>query len=162
MFILVECWVRTLALLRLEPCAGKLACTVLRRVGAGNSSRLSDFASVEQLDFPELKGHPIGITNGESGTCIITCSYEARRYGIKTGMRVRDAKGLCPHFISRASRPQRYAKIASDIMAALKTITPNIEIFSVDEAFLDITRCQTLYGHPLEIAKRVKQTVYDI
>ena len=48
------------------------------------------FASIEQLDFPELQGQPIGITNGWDGTTIITCSYEARAFGIKTGMRVRE------------------------------------------------------------------------
>jgi len=119
------------------------------------------FASIEQLDFPELKGQPIGITNGEAGTCIITCSYEARLYGIKTGMRVKEALQLCPHFIVCPSRPKRYAKISTNIMTALKSITPDIEIFSVDEAFLDITRCQKLYGHPIEIARRVKHAVYQ-
>lgn len=120
------------------------------------------FASIEQLDFPELKGQPIGVINGESGTCIITCSYEARSYGIKTGMRLKEAKLLCPHFIACPARPYRYAALSSNIMEALKTITPDIEVFSVDEAFLDITHCQRLYVHPIEIAKRVKQIVYDV
>ena len=57
------------------------------------------FTSVEQLDYPELQGIPIGITNGWRGSTIITCSYEARAYGIKTGMRVREAKALCSDFI---------------------------------------------------------------
>ena len=47
------------------------------------------FCSVEQMDNPELQGRPIGITNGSQGTCIITCSYEARAFGIRTGMRLR-------------------------------------------------------------------------
>lgn len=72
------------------------------------------FASVEQLDFPELNGRPIAITNGGQGTCIITCSYEARAYGIKTGMRIYDAKDLCPHLVQRSARPWRYAEILRD------------------------------------------------
>jgi DNA polymerase-4 len=120
------------------------------------------FASIEQLDFPELKGQPIGITNGTTGSCIITCSYEARLYGIKTGMRVKEAKKLCAHFLPCPSRPGRYTEVSRNIMAALQTITPDLEIFSVDEAFLDITRCQKLHGHPIEIAKLVKQVVYQV
>ncbi len=118
------------------------------------------FASIEQLDYPELKGQPIGITNGTSGTCIITCSYEARLYGIKTGMRLKDANKLCPHFIACPSRPKRYAQVSHDIMVALQSITPDIEVFSVDEAFLDVTRCQRLYGHPIVIASKIKHIIH--
>ena len=62
------------------------------------------FASVEQLDYPEWRGQPLAVTNGQQGTCIITSSYEARAYGIKTGMRIYDAKRLCPHLIA-SGRP---------------------------------------------------------
>lgn len=119
------------------------------------------FASVEQLDFPELRGRPVAVTNGKVGTCIITCSYEARRFGIHTGMRLPKALALCPDLIQRSSRFARYGEVSSDIMQALQGITPDIEIFSVDEAFLDVTHCQQLHGHPIAIAKKVKQLVYD-
>jgi DNA polymerase-4 len=119
------------------------------------------FASVEQLDHPEFRGKPIGITNGREGTCIITCSYEARSYGVKTGMRLKQARQLCPDLIQCPARPQRYAAVSGAIMAALEeTISPEMEIFSVDEAFLDITRCQTLLGHPAQIAALAKQVVF--
>lgn len=120
------------------------------------------FASVEQLDYPELRGRPVAITNGKQGTCIITCSYEARAYGIKTGMRLKQASQLCPELIQRPTRFQRYTELSSAIMQALQALTPDIEIFSVDEAFLDITHCQQLHGHPIDIAKQVKQMIYDI
>lgn len=119
------------------------------------------FASVEQRDCPELQGRPIGITNGLTGTCIITSSYEARAYGIKTGMRVRDAKQLCPDFIQIPARPQRYAQVSTAIMEALTTITPDMEVFSVDEAFLDVTHCQNLLGSPEQIARQAKDVVYE-
>ncbi len=119
------------------------------------------FASIEQLDFPELQGQPIGITNGWDGTTIITCSYEARAFGIKTGMRVREAKKLCAGFIKRPSRPRRYAEISSRIMKELVLFTPDVEVFSVDEAFLDITSCQKLFGSPEKIAKLVKEKISD-
>lgn len=117
------------------------------------------FASVEQLDYPELQGRPIGVTNGMTGTCVITSSYEARKYGIKTGMRVKEAKKLCPEFVQRPARPERYSEISTRIMTALQAITPTIEVFSVDEAFLDLTACQAVFGSPVDMARRAKETV---
>jgi DNA polymerase-4 len=118
------------------------------------------FASVEQRDRPEWRGRPVAITNGLQGTCIITSSYEARARGIHTGMRVKRARQLCPDLIQCAARPERYARVSSAIMQSLQGISPDIEIFSVDEAFLDITRCQRLLGSPEQIAQLTKQTVY--
>ena len=119
------------------------------------------FASIEQGDHAEWRGRPVAITNGRQGTCIITCSYEARAYGIKTGMRLTQARQLCPELIQCPAHPERYAAISADIMESLQDITPDIEIFSVDEAFLDITRCQRLLGAPPQIAKLAKQKVFD-
>lgn len=119
------------------------------------------FCSVEQIDHPELQGHPIGITNGSQGTCIITSSYEARAYGVRTGMRLKEAQRICPGFLQVPAHPERYAQISSRIMEALSSITPDREIFSVDEAFLDITHCQRLLGTPQQIAQQVKQTVLE-
>lgn len=119
------------------------------------------FAAIEQKDFPELHGKSVAVTNGEQGTCIITSSYEARAYGVKTGMRLAEAKMLCPNLIQRPARPHRYSEVSSRIMHALQAITPDIEIFSVDEAFLDVTTCQQLHGDPVEIGRMVKRCVYD-
>ncbi len=120
------------------------------------------FASIEQMDFPELRDKPVAVTNGSDGTCIITCSYEARAYGVKTGMRLRDAKKLCSHLIVRHTRIKRYTELSSRIMSALESITPDIEVFSVDEAFLDVTHCQKLWGTPESIGRKVKKLVTDI
>ncbi|MEJ2143376.1 MAG: DNA polymerase IV [Gammaproteobacteria bacterium] len=119
------------------------------------------FASVEQRDKPEWRGRPVAVTNGLQGTCIITCSYEARSYGIKTGMRLKEARQKCPELIQCPAAPERYAQTSSAIMSALEHITPDVEIFSVDEAFLDVTHCQRLLGSPATIAQLVKQTVYE-
>jgi DNA polymerase-4 len=120
------------------------------------------FASIEQHDCPELRGRPVAITNGEVGTCIITASYEARAYGVKTGMHLKLARLLCPDLIQCPARPQRYAAVSSRIMSALQQITPDLEIFSVDEAFLDVTRCQRLHGSPPRIAQRTKELVTEV
>ncbi|MCR4348105.1 MAG: DNA polymerase IV [Sulfuricaulis sp.] len=120
------------------------------------------FASVEQRDFPELRGKPVGVTNGEVGTTLITCSYEARAFGVKTGMRVYEARRLCPKLIQRPARPKVYAAVSTRIMYALRDISPDIEVFSVDEAFIDVTHCQRLHGSPEHIAQLARQRIHDI
>lgn len=120
------------------------------------------FASIEQLDNVTLRQRPVAVTNGLRGTCIITCSYEARARGVYTGMRLREAQGLCPDLIRRPARPQRYAELATRMTAALRErISPELEIFSVDEAFLDVTRCQRLFGSPLAIAQLTRNVVHE-
>ncbi len=120
------------------------------------------FASIEQNVRPELQGKPIGITNGLTGTCFITCSYEARAYGIKTGTRLKQAKYLCPHVQQVPARPELYAKVSTDIMSALQSVTPDIEVFSVDEAFLDITHCQGIYKNPIHAGELARQIVKNV
>ena len=117
------------------------------------------FAAIEQHDRPELRGRPVAITNGLQGTCCITTSYEARAYGVKTGMRLREARKLCPDIVQVAARPERYAAVSSRIMAALIDVTPDVEVFSVDEAFLDVTHCQSLWGAPERIAEMTRRVV---
>jgi DNA polymerase-4 len=119
------------------------------------------FASVEQLDNPEWRGRAIAITNGEQGTCIITSSYEARSYGIKTGMRIQEAKRLCKKLIQVPARPERYVEISTAIMDGLYALTPAVEIFSVDEAFLDVTDCQSLHGSPEKMGLMAKDIVFQ-
>ena len=121
----------------------------------------SFFASVEQLDDPAMLGQPVAVTNGLTGTCVITSSYEARAYGIKTGMRLKEARRLCSGLIQRPARPRRYAEISTTIMKSLTSISPDIEVFSVDEAFIDISKIQRMSGHPIDIAQRIKQCIFD-
>ena len=118
------------------------------------------FASVEQYDHPQWRGQPVVVTNGAMGTCIITSSYEARHFGIKTGMRLRDAYQRCPHLIRAPSRPNRYVAVSTAIMQALQNISPDIEIFSIDEAFLDLTHCQRLHGSAIIAAKKIKEVIF--
>ena len=119
------------------------------------------FASIEQRDFSYLRNKPIAVTNGINGSCIITCSYEARASGIKTGMRFSDAKKLCPNLIKRSSRPYEYTKVSEKIMETLYSISPDIEIFSIDEAFIDLTHCQKIYSSPINAAKLTKRRIFN-
>jgi DNA polymerase-4 len=120
------------------------------------------FASVEQMDKPEWQGRPIAVTNGVQGTTIITSSYEARAWGIRTGMRLKQARILCPELIQAPARPERYAAISTHIMHALTQITPDVEVFSGDEALLEVTYCQKLLGTPENIARQVKKIVFKV
>jgi len=120
------------------------------------------FASVEQLDHPQWRARPLAITNGKIGTCIITSSYEARAFGVKTGMHISKARRLCPELIHAVSRPQRYAEVSTNVMQRLSEFTPEIEIFSVDEAFLDLSQEQSLYGGIQAIAEQIKNRVYQV
>lgn len=119
------------------------------------------FASIEQRDRPEWRGRPVAITNGTQGTCIITCSYEARAYGVKTGMRLKEARKLCPELIQCPAHPERYAATSTAIMAALSRFTPVLEVFSVDEAFLDLTPVQHLNGNAESLGRQIKQRVLE-
>ncbi len=118
------------------------------------------FAAVEQKDHPHLRGKPIGITNGIQGSTLITCSYEARAFGIKTGMKFWQAKKLCPNLIAVGSRPDRYAEVSRDIMTIVGSFSPDLEVFSIDEAFLDITRCQRLHGDPQTVAYKIQEAIF--
>ena len=121
------------------------------------------FASrLEQRDFPELRGRPVAVTNGAKGAAIITASYEARAKGVKTGMHIRDALALCPDIVKRASRPKQYAEVSTAIMAAMDAITPDVEVFSVDEAFLDVTGVQHIHGTPEEMGRMAKGLVHEV
>ena len=68
------------------------------------------FASIEQMDRPEWRGRPVAITNGLTGTCIITCSYEARAYGIKTGMRLKEARKRAYGMIGGVNWPDGFCR----------------------------------------------------
>lgn len=119
------------------------------------------FPSCEQLDFPELVGKPLAVTNGDAGTTIISSSYEARAFGVKTGMHMNEAIKLCPDIIKRSSRPKRYAEISAKIMSALKNITPDIEIFSIDECWIDLKPILSLYGGIDSITKLIRGVILE-
>lgn len=122
---------------------------------------MSFFASVEQLDFPELAGRPVAVLNGKQGATVITASYQARDYGIKTGMKLKEAQKLCPSIVPRPSRPNRYVQISQKIMQALQAqITDEVEVFSIDECFLDLTSVLHLYNSEQAIAQKIRKVVY--
>jgi len=117
------------------------------------------FASVEQQDNPALRGKPIAVTGAGERTVITTSSYEARAYGVKTGMTVYEAKRLCPHIILVVGNNQRYAQICARLQEICLRFTPDTETYSIDEVFLDVTGSHHLFQGPENLARAIKGTV---
>jgi DNA polymerase-4 len=117
------------------------------------------FASVEQRDNPALRGKAIAVTGAGERTVITTSSYEARSFGVKTGMTVYEARRLCPHIILVTGDNAKYALVCSQLEKICLRFTPDLEIYSIDEVFLDITGSHHLFGGPLECAYTIKETV---
>ncbi|HEU5115363.1 MAG TPA: hypothetical protein VFT74_01665 [Isosphaeraceae bacterium] len=100
---------------RLEPCAGKLASTVLRGPGVSNGPRLPDYVSAERVRNLPLRGKPVGVL-GNQGACVIAKSYEMKETGVKTGMPIWEALPLCPKGIY-VKRDFRWYEVLSRMMA---------------------------------------------
>ncbi len=117
------------------------------------------FASVEQRDNPALRDKPIAVTGGGERTVITTSSYEARAYGVKTGMTTYEAKRLCPHIILVVGNNKKYAEVCKGLEQICLRFSPDLEIYSIDEVFLDITRSHHLFGGPENLAASIKAAV---
>ncbi len=115
------------------------------------------FAAIEQRDHPEYRGKPVmvGAFPNQRGI-IATCSYEARALGIHSAMPSRTAGRLCPHGIFLPPDLEKYHRESQYIMAILYSFTPWVEPLSIDEAFLDVTSVQGLFGHAVDVAKKIK------
>ena len=118
------------------------------------------FAAVEQRDHPELRGKPV-IVGGEPGSrgVVSTCSYEARKFGVHSAMPIRTALSLCPDGIFVPVDGAKYQRVSREVMTVLRRFTPAVEQVSIDEAFLDVTGSEGLFGPAPEIARRIKTEV---
>lgn len=120
------------------------------------------FASVEQRDNPEYQGLPVvvGAQPGRRGV-VATCSYEARKFGIHSAMPISEAYRRCPDAVYLRPDMKRYSEASRKVMAVLCEISPLVEPVSVDEAYLDITGLERLFGTPREIGALTKQKVLE-
>ncbi|HCM28003.1 MAG TPA: DNA polymerase IV [Treponema sp.] len=118
------------------------------------------FASVEQLDHVELRGKPVvvGALPGRRGV-VSACSYEARAFGIHSAMPISRALELCPHAAFLPVRFERYRELSKRVMAIFSDFTPDVRQISVDEAFLDMSGTEGLFGPPRAAAAAVKARV---
>lgn len=118
------------------------------------------FASIEQLDDPSLRGRPV-VVGGDRRGVVSTCSYEARRYGIHSAMSVAEARRRCPFAVYVRPRMRRYAEMSALVRATLADFSPRVEMASVDEAYLDATGLERLFGPVEEMGRRLKAEVRE-
>src|SRR5512139_1440989 len=119
------------------------------------------FASVEQQVNPRLRGKPVAVIGSSNRTVIVTRSYEARKFGVKTGMTVGEAKRLCPALIFVVGDNEKYTHTCTELETVYRRFTPDVEIYSVDEAFLDVTTTHHLFGGPESIGRAVRRAVKE-
>ncbi len=118
----------------------------------------SYFASVEQQARPSLRGRPIGVTGRPTErSIVVAASREAKRYKVWTGMPVWEALKACPNLILVSGNPDRYLSVTKQFIEILKGYTALLEIYSVDEAFMDVTQEAPKHGGPIRMAEEIRR-----
>jgi DNA polymerase-4 len=117
------------------------------------------YASVEQLDQPELRGKCVIVGGTTNRGVVSTASYAARKYGVHSAMPIFQAKQICPQGIFMPPRFERYKEVSVTVMSLLKDFTPLVEPVSIDEAYMDISDCDKLHGSPAEIGASIKEII---
>ncbi|MGK9170365.1 DNA polymerase IV [Inquilinus limosus] len=115
------------------------------------------YASVEQLLDPSLRGKPVAVGGG----VVLAASYEAKAFGIRSGMPGRRARELCPQLVFVSSHFRDYQRLGDAAVRVLGDFTPLVERISIDEAFADVAGCTHLFGPPAEIARGIRHRVRD-
>ncbi len=119
------------------------------------------FASVEQRANPSLRGRAMAVAGSKHRGVILSPSYEARAFGVKTGMTYGDAKRACPGLLLVPADPAKYTHTCQELIHIWEDFSPLVELFSIDEAFLDVTGCEQLFGDPIRIAIRIKERIWN-
>ncbi len=118
------------------------------------------FASVEQHDRPELRGKPVVVGSPPDQRGVVSAaSYEARQFGIHSAMPSRTAYQKCPHAIFLPVNGTRYRAVSRQIMRIFESYTPLVQPLSIDEAFLDVTGAQRLFGDGTAIAEKIREDI---
>src|SRR5579859_4429317 len=113
------------------------------------------YASVEQMLDPSLRGKPIAVGGG----VVLAASYEAKYFGVRSGMPGRQARELCPQLTFVSGHFKEYQRLGDAAIAVLNDFTPLVERISIDEAFADVAGCTHLFGSPADIAAAIRQRV---
>ncbi len=121
----------------------------------------SYFASCEQQFNPRLRGKPIGVTAQNGRTAIIAASREAKKLGVKSPSRTFDALGKVPDMIFVPAHFERYWEITQKFLDICKDYSPYIELFSLDEVFMDITSTQNLFDDKYQLIAKIKERIQN-
>ncbi len=119
------------------------------------------YAAVEQLDDPSLRGKPIIVGPRSRRGVVLTASYEARPFRVGSAMPMVRALERCPQAIVVPPRFERYVEVSRLVMATLRDFSPRVEPLSLDEAFLDMSGAEGLFGPPREMGRRIKDAVFE-
>ena len=117
------------------------------------------YASVETLDNPEIAGKPVIVGGGGKRGVVTAASYEARKFGVHSAQPVATARRLCPDGVFLPVRMGRYKEMSDRVFEIFRRFSPLVEALSIDEAFLDVTGTDRLFGGALEVARKIKEAV---
>ena len=122
----------------------------------------SFFASVEMRDDPSLRGRPVAVGGSPDGRGVVaTCSYEARRFGVRSAMPMAQALRLCPELVVLRTRMDKYKDASEAVHSIFRRFTDRIEPLSLDEAFLDVTGSVLFNGSATRIAEAIRRAVRE-
>jgi DNA polymerase IV len=119
------------------------------------------YASVEERDDPSLRGKPLVVGGTSRRGVVCAASYAARKFGIRSAMPMVRAHALCRDLVVVAPRFPRYAEVSEQVFGIFRDFTPLVEGLSLDEAFLDVTRSQALFGDPAGQARDIQHRIRD-
>jgi DNA polymerase-4 len=119
------------------------------------------YAAIEQLDDPTLRGKPVLVGPLSIRGVVLTASYEARPYGVGSAMPIAQARRMCPDAVIVPPRFDRYQEVSATIMSAFADFSPEVEALSLDEAFIDMTGSERLFGGPEAMGYRLKAAIRD-
>jgi DNA polymerase IV len=117
------------------------------------------YAAVEQLDHPELRGRPILVGPPSGRGVVLTASYEARPFDVGSAMPMVEARRRCPEALVVPPRFSRYREVSGTIMRTFREFSPQVEALSLDEAFLDMSGAEHIFGAPTELGARIKSAI---
>lgn len=117
------------------------------------------YASVEQRDDPSLRGRPLVVGGGANRGVVAAASYEARKFGIRSAMPMREAMRRCPDLLRVSPRMDHYKGVSEQVFDVFRQFTPLVEGLSLDEAFLDVGESLAIFGSEVDIARRIKEDI---